>query len=169
MVCSAPLRAQAPAPTEDQVKAVFLFNFAHFVQWPGSAFRSAAQPFVIGLAGGDALLPLLREAVAGEQVQGHPLAVRELGDADAAGSCHILFIGRAMAHRLGELLQRMTRPGTLTVSDVPGSARRGTMIELANENNRIRLHINREAAQAAGLTISSNLLRPAEIVRTERG
>ena len=42
------------------------------------------------------------------------------------------------------------------------------MIQFATENNRIRLRINVEAARAAGLTISSKLLRPAEIVGSRR-
>lgn len=37
------------------------------------------------------------------------------------------------------------------------------MIRLATENNRVRLHINAQAAQAAGLIISSKLLRAAQI------
>jgi hypothetical protein len=32
-------------------------------------------------------------------------------------------------------------------------------------NNRVRLRINIDAVRSAGLTVSSNLLRPAEIVR----
>jgi hypothetical protein len=40
------------------------------------------------------------------------------------------------------------------------------MIVFVTDNNRIRLRINAEAARAAGLTISSKLLRPAEIVST---
>ena len=33
---------------EYRVKAVFLFNFAQFVEWPPQAFRGAETPFVIG-------------------------------------------------------------------------------------------------------------------------
>jgi hypothetical protein len=40
------------------------------------------------------------------------------------------------------------------------------MIQFATENGGIRLRINVEAARAAGLTISSKLLRPADIVDT---
>jgi hypothetical protein len=40
------------------------------------------------------------------------------------------------------------------------------MIRFITERNRIRLRINLEAARAAGLTLSSKLLRAAEIVRT---
>lgn len=38
------------------------------------------------------------------------------------------------------------------------------MIALATENNRIRLRVNVDSARAAQLTISSKLLRSAEIV-----
>jgi len=40
-------------------------------------------------------------------------------------------------------------------------------MQFATENSRIRLRINVESARAAGLTISSKLLRPAEIVGAE--
>ncbi len=43
------------------------------------------------------------------------------------------------------------------------------MIQFVTENSRIRLRINVESARAAGLTISSKLLRPAEIVATAGG
>ena len=42
------------------------------------------------------------------------------------------------------------------------------MIRLITEQNRIRLRINLEEARAAGLTLSSKLLRPAEIVTTRK-
>ena len=44
-------------------------------------------------------------------------------------------------------------------------ASRGGMIRFVTDHNRIRLRINLEAARAANLTLSSKLLRPAQIVR----
>jgi hypothetical protein len=164
----APLPVPAAAPTEQQVKAVFLFNFSNFVQWPEGSFREVSQPFVIGLLGGEELLEPLEEAVRGEHVDGHPLQVRRYDSPEQIDDCHILFIGRAGSAELDRVLARLNRRGTLTVSDQDGASRRGVMIQLANERSRIRLLINVDEAQAAGLTISSNLLRPAEIVRTSR-
>ncbi len=162
----APVHPATPV-AEDAVKAVFLFNFAHFVEWPPGIFASAAQPFVIALAGGESLLPALKEAVRGESVDGHPLVVRPMQPGLAESAGHIIFIGRSEAAQLPGILAGLPRSGTLTVSDVPGSAHRGVMIEMVNERNRIRLRINLAAARVAGLTISSNLLRPAEIVTQE--
>jgi hypothetical protein len=147
LACIQPVRVHPAAAPEEPVKAVFLFNFAHFVQWPAGTFATSTQPFVIALAGGEELVPYLEEVVRGETVNGHPLRVTPLRGAP----------------QLPRILQDAP-PGALTVSDLPDSARNGVMIELVNERNRIRLRVNLAAARAAGLTISSNLLRPAEIV-----
>ncbi len=153
----------AQAAGEAQVKAVFLFNFAHFIDWPPRQ-PDAALPFVISVAGAAELLPLLEEAVRGESVQGRPLQVRPLAPGTEADFGQVLFIGQSGASQLTQLLGQVARTGTLTVSDIPDAVRRGVMIEMVNDRNRIRLRINLAAARAAGLSISSNLLRAAEII-----
>ena len=50
------------------------------------------------------------------------------------------------------------------MSDADRFASRGGMIRFVTDHNRIRLRINLEAAKAANLTLSSKLLRPAQIV-----
>jgi hypothetical protein len=45
-----------------------------------------------------------------------------------------------------------------------GPAPRGVVIALLHEDNHMRLRIDLAAARANNLTISSKLLRPAEIV-----
>ena len=42
------------------------------------------------------------------------------------------------------------------------------MIQFVTDKSRIRLRINLDAAQAANLTISSKLLRVAELVRAPK-
>ena len=161
--------AQAPgqspaAPPEYQVKAVFLFHFAQFVTWPAGAFADSAAPLVIGILGDDPFGPYLDETVKGESVAGHPLAVRRLAGLEEAAGCHILFVTRGEMGRLPEILDTLAGRSVLTVSDAEGFAKRGGMIRFLTDRNRIRLRINLEAARAADLTLSSKLLRPAEIV-----
>jgi hypothetical protein len=157
-------QAQAAAPTEQQLKAVFVFNFSHFVSWPPGTFAAPDQPFWICLMGSDELAAQLAEAIRGESVDGHPLRLRRTTSAAETSDCHILFADRGHESELPAVFQRPEQRGLLTVSDVEGSARLGVMIELARQDNRIRLRVNLQAARAAGLAISPNLLRPAEIV-----
>jgi hypothetical protein len=156
--------ASGAAPTESQVQAVFLFNFSRFVEWPTKLFTTPDEPFVIGVLGEDPFGTRLDEAVRDEKFDGHPLVVRRFRSISEVDNCQILFIDRSEIGRLGEILEALDHRSTLTVSQAEGAAQRGVMIQFANENNRIRLRINVEHARASGLTISSKLLRPAEIV-----
>jgi uncharacterized protein DUF4154 len=163
---ASPRPLAAAAPTDQQVKAVFVFNFSHFVEWPAGTYTSPAQPFVIGVLGSDALVAQLNEAVRGERVDTHPLLVRQFRSADEIVPCQILFIAQAEGAQLERILAAVDGKRTLTVSDLEGASQRGVMIQFFNANNRVRLRINVDALRTAGLTVSSNLLRPAEIVRT---
>jgi hypothetical protein len=162
----ASLLAEGPLATEQQIKAVFVFNFSHFVEWPQEALPEPTSPFVIGVLGGEALAAELDAAVRGEHVAQHPLQVRRLGNLSQVGDCQILYIDRSQGAQLDRILMALNGKATLTVTDLDGASRRGVMIQLATDNNRVRLLINVDAARAAGLTISSNLLRPAQIVHT---
>lgn len=160
-----PLAAIPVQPAHEyQIKAVFLFNFAQFVAWPPAAFADPAAPLVIGVLGDDPFGPTLDETVQGESVGGRPLAVRRYRRPEEIEACHILFISRSETARLGPIIARLGARGILTVSDAEGATRRGVMIGFFTENKRLRLRIDLGAARAAGLVISSKLLRPAEIV-----
>lgn len=157
------------APDEYQVKAVFLFNFSRFIEWPASAFPSGEAPFVVGVFGNDPFGANLDEVVKGESAKGHPLVVRRVRNAAEAAACQILFIPQSENRRLDELVSSLAKSNTLTVSDLPGASQRGVMVRLVTERGRVRLRIDVEAARAAQLTISSNLLRAAEIVAANGG
>jgi hypothetical protein len=158
----------AAGPTEYQVKAVFLFNFSRFVEWPASAFPGPDSPFVVGVFGHDPFGTDLDQLAKGESVNGRPLVVRRLSSTADATDCQILFIHQSEYRRLAEVLSALGRHSTLTVSDIPGAAQRGVMVRLVTTGGHVRMRVNMESAAAADLKFSSNLLRAAEIV-TEGG
>ena len=159
------LSAQPTAPAEYQIKAVFLFNFARFVDWPPKAFPDADSPFVIGVLGDDPFGSYLDETVRGEKVNGHPLTVQRYRRVSDVKACQVLFISRSEADRLDQILASLRGRSTLTVGDTDYFTSRGGMIRLATEKNKVRMHITLEAVKAANLAISSKLLRVAEVQR----
>ncbi len=157
------------ALSEHRLKAVFLFNFSRFVEWPPSAFPAADAPFVIGVFGRDPFGSDLDDVARGETVNGRPLLIRRVQTVQDAAACQILFRPESERANLEEILAAVTRSNTLTVSDLDGAAQRGAMIRLVTDRDKVRMRINVESARAAGLTISSKLLRAAEIVATADG
>ncbi len=162
--------ASAAQPAEYQVKAVFLFNFTQFVSWPREAFPDPQAPFVIGVLGHDPFGRALDDAVRGEQVEGRPLIVQRYRTRADLKPCQILFIDRSASSEAAAVVRELEHQGTLTVTDFDAGTSPDVIIRFFKENQRIRLRINVDSARSAGLTISSKLLRPSEVVdSTERG
>jgi hypothetical protein len=158
----------AAEPTEYEVKAVFLYNFSHFVEWPSPAL-GATGPFTICVLGTDPFQGQLDDAARGERVDGHPLSVRHIETTEAPEDCRIVFIARSESVRLLQILTVLNRRSVLTVSELDNAAQRGVMIQFINKDNHVRLLINADAAHAAGLVVSSKLLRLAEIIGSNSG
>lgn len=154
-------RCALAAPTAAQVEAVFLFYFSQFVDWPPTAFPDRHAPIVIGVLGDDPFGGALDQAVAGEQVNGRPVVVRRLKSIADATDCHILYISSSEAPQLARILSALKGRDVLTVSDLDHFVQSGGMIRFILVEQHVRLLINPQAAQAAGLKLSSKLLRAA--------
>ncbi len=118
------------------------------------------------MLGDDPFGAYLDETVKGEKVNGHPLVIQRYRNIRDVKDCQILFISQSESKRLGEILASLKGRNILTVGDFEGFAKNGGVIRFLTENNKIRFRINLESAKAADLTISSKLLRSAEIVAT---
>ena len=162
---SAPAATAQAAPSEEyQLKAVFLFNFAQFVEWPARAFHEAEAPLVIGVLGEDPFGAYLDELVNGEKVGDRRLIVRRYQRPEDIAECHIIFISHSETGALDKIISRLKGRSVLTVSDVDSFTRLGGMVRFVTEDGKIRLRINVEAAKECGLTISSKIIRPGTIV-----
>jgi hypothetical protein len=159
----------AEAAPEYQVKAVFLFNFTRFVEWPPQAFATPGEPFVIGILGDDPFGARIDDVTRNERIGEHPLVVRRYRHAEEIGDCQMLFIGRDESAGFAKVVESLNHRAVLIVSEIEGSAEHGAMIQFATENSHVRLRINADAARAAGLVISSKLLHLAEIVSPGSG
>jgi uncharacterized protein DUF4154 len=152
------------APTPGQVEAVFLFNFTQFVDWPPQAFAGPSAPIVIGVLGSDPFGVSLDEVVRGEVVNSRPLVVHRAQHVEELADSQILFISRSERAHLAPILAALKGRNVLTVSDLEDFATEGGMICFVLMENKVRLRVNLEATKAAGLTLSSKLLRVAQIV-----
>ena len=166
-------RAQdAPSSSEYLIKAGFIYNFANLVQWPQNAFTQADSPIVIGILGEDHFGVTLDRVLQGKKVNGRPFVVRRFKSvADLAQSvidlkdCQILFVSSSETAHVTEAIQTLRGISVLTIGEIPGFAKRGGIINLVLEDNKVRFEVNVEAAKQADLNISSRLLALAKIVQ----
>lgn len=156
-----PVGAAAENAAEANLKAAFVYNFTKFVEWPSESLVGVQNGVTLCVAGARPEIAAALAALAGKPVQGQALVVKSDVRAANLDSCHALFIGED-ARALTD--QARGHPGLLTVSDMPGFAESGGVIGLFSEGDRIRFAVNPQAAQRAGLKISSQLMKLAKVV-----
>jgi hypothetical protein len=159
--------AQGDISTEYKFKAVFLFHFAQFVDWPSDAFSGPQAPLVIGVLGDDPFGDFLDETVHGENVNGHPLVIERFRNPDDVKNCQMLFISASEQNQIGRVLAGLKGKTILTVSDINNFPESGGIIGFVTVDSKIHFRINTDAAHDANLAFSSKLLRLAEIVTTQ--
>lgn len=164
---SIPLSAQPPKPTEYEVKAAYLYNFGKFVRWPESALSGA--PPSICVLGKDPFGKTLDATVGGGSWEGRPISTRRITTVNEAAGCSILFISASESDRWAQILPVIEKQPILTVSDAPLFSRHGGMIEFVLSENRVRFEVDLQAAENAGLSLNSQLLKVAMRVRKSPG
>jgi hypothetical protein len=155
--------AQEAGPTEHQVKAAFLYNFAKFIDWPADV-----GPLNLCILGEDRFGGDIDD-IEGKSAGGKILAVKRIKSAQEIRKCRILFISSPEKDRLDSILTSAQGLNVLTVGDTEGYAERGVIINFYKEQNRIRFEINKDAAERSGLKISSKLFSLAKIVHDRPG
>lgn len=159
--------ARAQPPSEYHVKAVFLYNFAKFIEWPPHLSGDGNDPIALCVVGEDPFGEVLEQTIQGKTVNGHELVIERFKRGQDARGCQIAFISSSERARLRPLLESLKGTSVLTVGETQGFAQLGGVINFTVEDNNVRFEVNVEAAERAGLRISSKLLSLAKIVKDE--
>lgn len=160
-LCAAAGIARAQAATEAAVKAAFLYKFAGYVEWPAGTFATPQAPFVIGVLGAPEVGSELERLVPRRSVHNRVIEVRRVATAEAARGVHLLYVGRGL---LDGTLRSVAGRGVLVVGEGGSGLERGAMIAFVAAGDRVGFEVSVDAAEQAGLRISSRMLAVARRV-----
>jgi hypothetical protein len=150
---------EAEASLERAVKAAYVYNFTKFVWWPVESPFARAPVFTVGVLGDDPLADALEATLRGKRMAGRRFAVRRFRTAGDVVPCPVLYVGRGQSGSLRRLLDQLRGWPVLTVGDAGGFTSAGGVIALFPDDSRVRFEVQLAAARAAGLEVSSKLLR----------
>jgi uncharacterized protein DUF4154 len=155
---------QGSKPTEYQVKAVYIYNFSRFVEWPAKPTQTV-DGFIICVLGRDPFGDSLKSALANVTIAGKKIEIKLISSPQEAENCRVLFISDSEEKRLKHILEDLDGASILTVSDMPEFTERGGMMQFVWEGDRVRFEVNLATAERAGLSLSSELLKVAVNVK----
>ena len=139
-----------------QIKAVFLFKFASYVTWPTESSLTAGGQFNLCIWGAHSFGNTL-DVIARKQTEYHYKILYYKND-ETPKNCHLIYT-ELPVHQARKI------KNTLLVSDQKGFAQQGGMIEMDQEEGKIKLTGNLNAAEEAGFKISSRLLGIMDVIR----
>jgi YfiR/HmsC-like len=163
-----PIPRDMEAPSEYELKAIYLYNFLQFVQWPeGKCRLPGGHAQEITVVGDTSLQPVLRSLQAKLREKNKDLTLN-FHDSYQEGMdlspCCLLFIAASEKKKLSEILKSIDGKQMLTVTDAVDVVDSGVMITLLSRKNKIRWAVNRKPVAEAGLKMSAKLLEIAEKV-----
>ncbi len=160
----APIHAQQPS--EYEVKAAYLYNFANFVEWPETSHPETSPTLNIGILGSDPFGSAF-ETIKGKKIRDKTVAIHRSHRLADLRDSQILFIGNSERGFLPQILAELSGRSVLTVGESEGFTEQGVIIDFYTIDNKVRFKINVEAGTRSGLKLSSKLLKLAQIVTTQ--
>jgi len=157
--------AAAPAQADSgdyDLKAAFIARFVEFIDWPSTA--SEGHSFSICVFGEHPIQLPLAKLPGLLTAKGNNVEIRRIAQPQEAAECDILFIPSNAAENLPAIRNAIQSNPVLTISDTPGFVQRGVLINFFTEDDRLRFEIQLPHARAAGLTVSSRLLKLARVI-----
>ncbi len=145
---------------ESNLKAVFIYNFTRYVEWPATA---PADNFVIGILGKSVIDEAMEEVAAANTVNNKKIIVKHFSRPEDINSCQVLFIPAGTPYSMKAILSGIGK-GVLTIGEKNGAAKEGTAFNFVLIKNRLKFEANLAAIDAEELKVSSQLLKLAIII-----
>jgi YfiR/HmsC-like len=156
--------SRASRASEYQLKAAFLFSFAKFIEWPPDTFPDAAAPFRICVLANDPVIAEVQQVIGKKTINGRSVTISSVRTPEEARACHILFLSAAANSKSPAFLKALRGARVLTAGEVPEFCEWGGVVNFIRSGDHIHFELNPRAAEAAGLQVSSRLLRLARVV-----
>ncbi|WP_426342380.1 YfiR family protein [Pseudoduganella sp. S-14] len=145
---------------ERSVKAAFLYKFLGYLEFPSDP----GPTLVVGVLGADEVAAQLAQISSGRNVGNRSISVRKLGEGDALGGLHLLFVG-SDASLPEAALRAAEKNGTVTVTEQDDGLQIGSVINFRLVDERVRFEVSLPAAERCNVRLSSRLLSVAYYVQ----
>lgn len=152
---------------EYQIKAVFLYKFCLYVEWPPTAFSAADSPLVFGIAAPDNFIAELNTVLKNHTINDHPLQIRRIDGGNDVGGVQLLFVARSQQTLLPQLRAQIQGLPLLLITESERGLDDGGAINFSLQDNRVRFEVALDTANRQGLRLSAQLLKVARNVRGE--
>ena len=167
-----PSRSTGTAPNRaDKLKAVYLYNFGNYIDWPAKAFPNNPpdqQEFVIGVLGTKHPVHTVLKAIGVRKKVGpRKLKSVMIPDVKADWSCHVLFIPAACPEDIVNAALKKAKEKPILIvgeSDNFASPDIGGHVQFFVQGAAIKFFIRPKAIAAQGMKAGARILQIGQVL-----
>lgn len=143
----------------NNVKALCLWRFSNYAEWPERSFLIRNGEFAIGVLGPDSLGTRLDQIAMIKKAQGRKISILRFKSFEDYKPCHILFIPeQTPAETQSKVIKKLALKPVLLVGETPGFAEKGGFINFYFQDGSVKFEINTDVAKQSPINIDARLL-----------
>lgn len=149
---------QQPAKddTNSRLKAIFIYNFSKYVEWPD---KYKEGNFVITVCGGSVnLTNELKNITNSKSLGAQKYEIRTVNDLQNVGHTNILFMAGNSAFPVKDINAIMKGKSTLLVTEKTGMTKQGAAINFVVVENKQKFELNQANAEKYNLKVGNDLI-----------
>jgi hypothetical protein len=147
--------------TNAKIKAVFIYNFTRYFEWPDN---KKSGPFIIYIVGkNDNLITELKSLASKKKVGNQDIEVKNSSTFDVGITSNIIYVLPDVAAKtVGDVAGKNKGKGTLVVAESPNACKSGASINFLIIENRVKFEYSKNNAVKAGLKTNDDFKALAE-------
>lgn len=140
---------------DDKFKALFIYNFTKYMEWPTS---KQTGDFKIGVLGSSPITNELKSFTAKKTVGQQKIVVEEIMAIADCPKYHIVFVPAKASSNVGEITQNVANKGVLVVTDKQGMAATLSGINFTKVDGQQTFEISEKHIHEQGVSAAKSLL-----------
>ena len=140
---------------DEKFKALFMYNFTKYIEWPQS---KQSGDFVIGVIGSPAIVGELNAIAQRKTVGSQAIKIKEISSSDEMAKLHIVYVAESKSADAVDIAGKVKGKGVVLITDKPGLAQSTSGINYIKKDGKQSFEVNQNHLNEFGVKVSSQLM-----------
>lgn len=140
----------------ERFKALFLYNFTRYLEWPSAVQQGDFVILVIGNK--DKMTGELQQIAAKKKVGSRAIVVREMSEASGVSQCHMVYVPKSEKSMLASVVAAAGGQPVVVVSDAGGAIAKGAAFNFIESGGKTQFEVSPSTLEKHKIKVSNSLL-----------
>ena len=146
---------------DEKFKALFMYNFTKYIEWPQA---KQSGDFVIGVIGNSGMIDELNTIAQKKTVGAQTIKVKQISSADDVTKMHIVYITEDKSGEAAGVAGKIKGKGVVLITDKAGFALSTSGINYIKKDGKPNFEISTKHLNEEGVKVSAQLMALGTVV-----